>query len=36
LAAWLITWSMPTSVKSIHMISTIGRRPIMAAPTRSR
>jgi hypothetical protein len=28
-----MTWSIPTSVKSIHMISTIGRSPIIAAPT---
>jgi hypothetical protein len=32
-AAWLTIWSMATNVKSIHMISTMGRRPVIAAPT---
>ncbi len=33
LAAWLTIWSSATSEKSAHMISTIGRRPNIAAPT---
>ena len=33
LAAWFTSWSMPTKRKSAHMISTIGRRPTMAAPS---
>jgi hypothetical protein len=32
LAAWLMTWSIATRMKLIVMISTTGRRPIMAAP----
>jgi hypothetical protein len=32
-AAWFTSWSMPTKRKSAHMISTIGRRPTMAAPS---
>src|ERR1700691_2115414 len=33
LAAWLTIWSRATRRKSAHIISTIGRRPIIAVPT---
>ena len=32
-AAWLRIGSRQTPTKSMNMISTIGRRPVMAAPT---
>ncbi len=32
-AAWLRIGSRQTPMKSMNMISTIGRRPVMAAPT---
>ena len=31
-AAWFTTWSIATRMKLIVMISTTGRRPIIAAP----
>jgi hypothetical protein len=33
LAAWFMTASRQTPMKSMNMISTIGRRPVIAAPT---
>ena len=33
LAAWFTIWSMAHAVKSMNWISTMGRMPVIAAPT---